>query len=184
MQFGLSALLATVTAAAAVSAQISSGYILTAVPDKNGPPLQSLWTTVSYYNGSLWIGDAKIDSSSEPFIFAKGTPGPSSISFTSWHAVPTGWRNMWVYPNDMKPPGFTAPHSAFIPKGADAFNFTIGTTSTDKRFRYKQTNRWHACPSPTKPRYYQIIYVGGTNRAPKECTAVVLNVSPYGTCAA
>ncbi|RPB19366.1 hypothetical protein L211DRAFT_794326 [Terfezia boudieri ATCC MYA-4762] len=181
MQFGLSALLATVTAAAAVSAQISSGYILTAVPDKNGPPFNSLWTTVSFYEGGLWIGDAKTDYSSEPFIFAKGTTGSSSISFTSWHGVPTGWQNMWVYPNDMKPPGFTSPHSAFIPPGADAFNFTIGT---NKRFRYKNTNRWFACPNAAKPKYYQIIYVGGSNKAPKECTAVALNVTPYGTCAA
>lgn len=68
MQFGLSALLAAVTAAATVTAQISSGYILTAVPDKNGPVINSFWSTVSFYNGSLWTGDAKTDYSSEPFI--------------------------------------------------------------------------------------------------------------------
>lgn len=68
MQFKLSALLATVAATATASAQIYSGYVLNAVPDKNGPPLNSLWTTVSYYQGGLWIGDAKTDASSEPFI--------------------------------------------------------------------------------------------------------------------
>ncbi|KAF8455755.1 hypothetical protein BGX38DRAFT_1287416 [Terfezia claveryi] len=181
MKFGLSALLATVTAAAAVSAQISDGYILTAVPDKKGPPLNSFWTTVSFYQGGLWVGDAKTDPSSEPFIFDKNSPGPSGISFTSWHGVPTGWQNMWVYPKDMKPPGFTPPHGAFVPPGADASNFTIGT---DKRFRYKATNRWFACPSAGKPKYYQILYVGGSHKAPKECTAVALVASPYGTCTA
>ena len=67
MQLGLSALLAAATAAVTVSAQYS-GYFLTADPGQNLPKINSLWTTVSVYNSSLWIGDAKTDPSSEPFI--------------------------------------------------------------------------------------------------------------------
>ena len=68
MQLGLSVLFATVTAAVTVSAQVYSGYVLTADPGQNLPKINSLWLTVSFYQGGLWIGDAKTDPSSEPFI--------------------------------------------------------------------------------------------------------------------
>lgn len=75
MQFGLSTLLAAaITAAATVSAQVSSGYILTAIPNAKGPALTSYWTTVSFYNGTLYIGEAKRDYSSEVFICTKPPP--------------------------------------------------------------------------------------------------------------
>ena len=54
MQFGLSALLAAVTAATTVAAQVSSGYILNAIPGAAGPALTSPYTTVSAYNGLFY----------------------------------------------------------------------------------------------------------------------------------
>jgi len=181
MQFGLSALFAAVTAATTVVAQVSSGYILTAIPGSKGPALTSYWTTVAAYNGGLYIGEAKRDYSSEPFIFnAQTGGGVTGVSFTSWRQTPTGWVNLYLYPNDLKAPGFNSPHSAGFPTGADPWNFTIGT---DGFFRYKNTNRWHACPVDGKAGYYQIIYVGGSNKAPATCTPVALKVSSYGQCA-
>ncbi|KAF8456852.1 hypothetical protein BDZ91DRAFT_767358 [Kalaharituber pfeilii] len=192
---------ATLGALAAIlpAALAQTTYGLRAIPDANQPALSSPYTEVAYYGSSLYIGDIKYQTAAEKFILekltkivGKYTDAESGISFTSFHSSPTGWQNLYIFPttnlgsdfrgNDStKPVGFTVPHSGSVPTGATTTGFTLG--ATDRLLRYKDTNGWYACPVAGNDRWYQIIYVGGSDSAPAACTAVTLKAEPYGTCA-
>jgi len=186
MKIGFTALATAITAATSAVAQITSGYVLNAAPlDKTGPGFTSPFTTVSFWKGQLYIGMAKFDSTSELFTFTKLAPvsTPGMIAFTSYHESPTGWQNMYVFPKSFAAPGFTSPHSASIPPGADAFNFTL---KADNFLRYRDTDGWYACPDPSTANTYQIFYYDsclGTSPAPNStCIATTLQASLYGQC--
>jgi len=176
MNLGFATLLAVLAATVA-----ECSYILYTEPC-SGPPLNSFYSSVCYYNGTLYTGDCKLDYSSELFIFDKNNgTAPTGITFTSFHESPTGWQNMYLFPKKVASPGFTSPHSAFLPPGSDGFNFTV---AKDGYLRYKNNNKWYACPgSGSYSRYYEIFYAGGGLNTVKNCTHVSLKAQPYGTCA-
>ena len=47
---------------------------------------------------SAYIGDIKYDTYSQPLILTYPLPEVGRLSFTSYHASPTGWQNLYIYP--------------------------------------------------------------------------------------
>ncbi|KAF8459153.1 hypothetical protein BDZ91DRAFT_742247 [Kalaharituber pfeilii] len=149
------------------------GYGLTAIPKGEQGGIIGPYTQISYYNQSLYVGDVRMyEWTTERFVFYIGA-GASRIQFQSWHQTPTGWQNLYIYPNTTRAVGFTMPHSMAIPANATADDFNLGCNGL---LQHRHMSRWHACPVPgPKDRiWYQIVWVGVSDNAPAACIPVDL----------
>ncbi|KAL5339548.1 hypothetical protein BJX70DRAFT_363988 [Aspergillus crustosus] len=53
------------------------------------------------------------------------SPDTGAVSFTSEHAIPTGWQNIFVVEKSVSPVGLTRPHSGAVPTGASTLDFGV-----------------------------------------------------------
>merc|ERR1712110_136758 len=106
-----------------------------------------VWSNCMYSLGSVYIGNVKYSTGSEPLLLSGGS-SEYGISFTSFHAAPTGWQSMYVFPNASKPIGFTTPHSGSVPAGAQL----VGFGSWNGKFKLDTgsgpAEKWMACKVP------------------------------------
>ncbi|KAF8254037.1 hypothetical protein K440DRAFT_618635 [Wilcoxina mikolae CBS 423.85] len=134
-----------------------------------------IYSTFMFANDSAYIGNAKYDLSSEPLLFDKKT------AFTSFHASPTGWQNLYIFPNETAPVGFTTPHSMAVPKGAREYGFT----DDDKMFKYDSGEgpkaKWAVCPVKEQAGSWQLYWKGGKKLA-KDCVCIKLKIHKKREC--
>ncbi|KAI5847594.1 hypothetical protein BZA05DRAFT_126975 [Tricharina praecox] len=143
-----------------------------------------VWNNVMFSGGNAYVGNVKYASSSEPLLLSGGSPS-YGISFTSFHATPTGWRTLYVFANASAPLAFTTPHSASIPAGAQ----TVGFGSWDGKFQLDTgsgpAEMWVACKSPETEASgsWKINWDGnGTLAKTEGCSRVSLTVGKATEC--
>jgi len=115
---------------------------------------------------------------------AGGSP-KYGISFTSFHATPTGWQSLYVFANESKPIGFTAPHSGFIPAGAQLVGFGRHGGKLKLDTGNGPVEKWVACKVPTKeaPESWKIHWDGkGTLAKTAGCGRISLKVGAAKEC--
>ncbi|KAL0632753.1 hypothetical protein Q9L58_008341 [Maublancomyces gigas] len=169
-------------AAAASSPTFASGAIV-----ERGV-LNSSQTQFVVANNSIFIGDAKYSSYSEPLILTyPGNQG--SVVFTSFHKTVADFQSLLVYPYEARAVEFNTPRSAVFPIGATPFNFAITASVTadvtNNLLRYKDMDAWYACSTATTPEgTYQLFFVGTGVPVPDGCTRVDINTFANGACSA
>jgi hypothetical protein len=108
----------------------------------------------------------------------------SACAFTSFHSSPTGWQNLYIFPNKTKPVGFTTPHSAKVPKGA----VTTGFVKEHSNFLYdngKSSNaKWAVCPVDGQDGTWQLYWNGSSNKKAlhKDCVYTPLKIGKTKEC--
>jgi len=115
--------------------------------------------------GSIWIGGIKSATYSEPFL----VQGETGFSFTSWHSVPTGWQELYIFPNETQPVQFTVPHGGSIPEGA----VTDGFAWTANGLTLNGENNFIGCKSSEASSAfdtYEIYWAGAGSPAGVSCT--------------
>jgi hypothetical protein len=96
---------------------------------------------VSYANSSAYLGGIKYATYSEPLVVANFTSQSNGISFTSIHASPTGFQQMYIDPQNSKPVGFSIPHGS-SPQGVTTTGFSFGD---DGSLLNNGANLFYAC---------------------------------------
>jgi len=167
MHFLKSVAAATVAFTAAAMAQ---EYTIIVNTTQSGLNVNTLGNTelVSYANSTIWIGGIKSASYSEPFL----VQGESGFAFTSWHSVPTGWQELYIYPNESQPIQFTIPHGGSIPQGA----VTDGFAWTANGLTYNGENNFIGCKSLEASaafETYQIYWAGDGAPSGLNCTGTL-----------
>ncbi|KAH8155011.1 uncharacterized protein LAJ45_00019 [Morchella importuna] len=137
---------------------------------------------LSASGGTVYIGNIKYSGRVEPLIlnYPGGKPGggEGGLTFTNYFSSATGWRNGYVFPNRSEPIGFTAPHSAYVPYGADTGKFSVGRD--DRLLRYNGLDRWYLCPTTDYNNTYKLHFVGVYVNVPEGCVRTDIPVVGYG----
>jgi len=157
-----------IASALGVAAQESSVYLNAT---QSGLDTNNLGETslVSYANSSIWIGGIKSETYAEPFLVSSGS---DSLSFTSYHEVPTGWQDVYLFPNSSQPVGFTVPHgSSSTPEGATTTGFAWGS---DDYLVFNGENNFIGCQDTNSAQAelqtYEIFWAGNGAPAGVDCT--------------
>lgn len=95
-----------------------------------------------------------------------------------------------MFANQSKPIGFTSPHSAFIPVGAQTMGFGVfdGLFLLDRGAGAGPEGRWKACPVPESVVggswgiYWDGVREGAKGALGRECVDVKLKVREIKTC--
>lgn len=76
-------------------------------------PTGTLATNTFYYaNSSVYLGEIKYQTYSEPLLVTGASDSSTIISFQSIHSVPTGSQRLYLWPRQSKPLGFSIPHGS------------------------------------------------------------------------
>jgi hypothetical protein len=169
------AAVASPIAARQANCPVPSTFQLEANLPDTAPYNSILYTNLIYANNSLFIGNIKYETYSEPFIVS-----PQG-SFLSQHQAPTGWQYTYVYPSESAPVGLTIAHAGGSPPAGastEGFNFNI-----NGNWAINGTRNWLACAVEKDDagnwETAQIHWLGSPNGS-GECTPISLTGVPYG----
>lgn len=133
-----------------------------------------------FRSGSAFIGNVKYKTYSEPLLLSGGSP-EYMHSFTSFHASPTGWQNIYILPAESKPISFTVPHSGAVPAGAQRTGFGVQDGNLKVQNEAGDVEeKWVACPVEGEDGTMQIFWEGAEKL--EGCTKVQLKVGEQSDC--
>ncbi|KAF8538363.1 hypothetical protein BDD12DRAFT_806187 [Trichophaea hybrida] len=134
-----------------------------------------IYSTFMFANDSAYVGNIKYDVFSEPLLLG------SKTEFTSFHSSPTGWQNLYIFPNKTAPVGFNTPHTMSIPEGAQEYGFT----SDNGMFKYDSGKGpkalWAVCPVKKEAGSWQLYWKGG-KKLDKDCICIKLKIHKEQEC--
>ncbi|KAI5850530.1 hypothetical protein DFP73DRAFT_237386 [Morchella snyderi] len=178
MQFLLTILL---TAAGTVSAACSGASTWVSFVRPSGS-ITTAERQLSVSGGTVYVGNIKYSGRVEALVpnYPGGKPGggEGGLTITNYFSSMTGWRNAYVFPNRSEPIGFTTPHSAYVPAGADTGKFSVGRD--DRLLRYNGLDRWYLCPTDDYNKTYKLHFIGLDVAVPEGCVRTDIPVVGYG----
>ncbi|KAL7276234.1 hypothetical protein RUND412_000792 [Rhizina undulata] len=149
-------------------------FMVVAEPAKD---LTTYMLQLSYDKAGVYIGNIKWSSpTSEPLLLTYPTGTSGSARFFSYHSQ-MYYFDLTIDSENVAPVSFWSGN--IPPPGTQTREgYTVDAQNI---FRWKNLNRWFACPEPTIANTYKLWFMGGNNpKIPAGCVAVKLKAYPYG----